>query len=122
MKKKVLYVEDNPSCLRIATIFFSRSFPQIDFDTAKTSADGLALLEANEYDLIILDFYLPDFNGDVFASKAIMDLGYDGKIIYYSSRKFQQSELPVYVEKAYYKPLNRKKFVKMIQESLDVNK
>lgn len=59
--QRILYVEDN----HIAARLFQIKLQQEGFvvDLAKTGADGMSMLERNEYDLIALDQNVPDRSG-----------------------------------------------------------
>src|SRR3990167_3312968 len=58
---KILIIEDDHSLLEnTQTQFMKLGF---GVDTAATAEEGLALLDINEYDSIVLDINLPDGNG-----------------------------------------------------------
>jgi DNA-binding response OmpR family regulator len=56
-----LMVDDNPEHLELC----KESLPaeEFDVDTANTGAEALRMLEANYYDIVVLDYTLPDFSG-----------------------------------------------------------
>lgn len=59
---RVLYIEDNPSNLRlVSTIFNHRK--HIELITAPTPQLGIALAQAHQPDLILLDINMPGMNG-----------------------------------------------------------
>lgn len=60
---KVLYIEDNPSNLRLLEVFF-QAWPEIEMLTALDGKAGLALAKEAEPDLILLDLHLPEMPGD----------------------------------------------------------
>lgn len=58
--KTVLLVDDNKNILRIAEIALSQEF---DVYTAETGRGGIALAEAKDPDLIVLDVRMPELDG-----------------------------------------------------------
>jgi signal transduction histidine kinase len=60
--RKVLYIEDNPSNLKMVEHLLSRR-PHITLLSALNPTLGLELAAAHQPDLILLDIQLPDFNG-----------------------------------------------------------
>lgn len=60
--RKILYIEDNPSNLKMVEHLLSRR-PQITLLSALNPTLGLELAAAHQPDLILLDIQLPDFNG-----------------------------------------------------------
>ena len=73
---RVLYIEDNPSNLRlVSTIFNQRK--HIELLTAPTPQLGIALAQAHQPDLILLDINMPGMSGyevlDVFKSDPLLD-------------------------------------------------
>ena len=61
MKKKILVIEDETLMNR--TIEFQLKKDGYEVDTALDGKSGIAKIEANPYDLIILDIMLPYVNG-----------------------------------------------------------
>lgn len=59
-KPKVLYVEDNSIYLNLFNLIFTR---YMDITTADKGSKALELLQTKAFDVIILDYELPDFNG-----------------------------------------------------------
>lgn len=61
MGKRVLYIEDNPdNMLLVQRALESRGFKLLQ---AKSGAQGVAMAESEEVDLILLDINLPDIDG-----------------------------------------------------------
>jgi len=58
----ILYIEDNPTNMRLVEKFL-QSFPLIALKTAVTAEIGLAAVDKEPIDLILLDINLPDMNG-----------------------------------------------------------
>ncbi|MEK7651960.1 MAG: response regulator transcription factor [Patescibacteria group bacterium] len=59
---KILLIEDEPAIAKI--ISSALKYERINVDIAKCGNAGLRMAVANKYDLIILDYKLPDKNGD----------------------------------------------------------
>lgn len=62
MRRKVLYIEDNPSNLKLVTQLLGRR-PDIELLAASTPVQGIALALAGAPELILLDINMPDMNG-----------------------------------------------------------
>ncbi|HIJ00453.1 MAG: two-component system, OmpR family, response regulator ResD [Candidatus Methanomethylophilaceae archaeon] len=60
-KFKLLIIEDNPAHLELMVNHLSNDIFEID--TAMTKAEALEKAIKKDYDLIIIDYYLPDGNG-----------------------------------------------------------
>lgn len=61
-KCKVLYVEDNPSNIRLLQQIFVR-YPQLELDIAEEAFLGIYKARSNNPDLVILDINLPGMDG-----------------------------------------------------------
>ena len=60
----VLYIEDNIDDQLILRRILKNSIKaEIKFDTAETAEEGLAKINSNQYDLVFLDYRLPDKTG-----------------------------------------------------------
>ncbi|MBW3635735.1 MAG: PAS domain S-box protein [Armatimonadetes bacterium] len=59
----VLYIEDNPSNLRLVEQVLARR-PHLRLVSTMQGSDGLELARQQQPDLILLDLHLPDINGD----------------------------------------------------------
>jgi PAS domain S-box-containing protein len=62
-KRVLLYIEDNPSNIRLITRILARR-PEIELLCAETGALGLMMAREHCPDLILLDLHLPDSHGD----------------------------------------------------------
>ncbi len=68
VKKKVLLcIDDDKSGLLIRQIFLQSH--GYDVLIASNVRDGLAMFEREKVDAVVLDYYLPDMNGDVLAEE-----------------------------------------------------
>lgn len=67
MMKRILIIDDDEElCEELSEILKEEGF---DTDCAFTPADGEHLLKANKYDILILDFKLPQMSGIDFLKK-----------------------------------------------------
>lgn len=66
MSLKLLYVEDNKD---LSQTLADKLEPQFKTDVAETCHKGLDLAESFDYDLIILDYFLPDSSGLQFCKR-----------------------------------------------------
>ncbi|MCR5743086.1 MAG: response regulator transcription factor [Lachnospiraceae bacterium] len=64
MMKKILMVEDDPQIRELVADYFQeKSGGELNIDVARTGTEGLARLEEENYDLVLLDVMLPGVNG-----------------------------------------------------------
>lgn len=63
LTRRVLYIEDNPSNAELATRAVQGS-PGTSLVIASRGEEGLALLTAEPFDLVLLDLHLPDLSGE----------------------------------------------------------
>ena len=68
--KKVLIVEDHPIVSDSLFRLVSESFDNIICIHAATGSKGLAYLNSNHFDIVLLDINLPDISGIEFCSQA----------------------------------------------------
>ncbi len=62
--KKILMVEDDPQIRELVADYFQeKSGGELNIDVARTGTEGLARLEEENYDLVLLDVMLPGVNG-----------------------------------------------------------
>lgn len=66
---RVLVVEDEPSICRALNIALARA--GFDCTTAQTGEVAAALLQHRKFDLLVLDFRMPDMKGDVICHLAL---------------------------------------------------
>ncbi|MEY4875430.1 MAG: hypothetical protein RL708_579 [Bacteroidota bacterium] len=59
--KKILLVEDNEINRRVTTKFLLKW--NLDVDTANNGLEAIAKVEAEQYDLILMDIHMPEMNG-----------------------------------------------------------
>lgn len=62
----ILYIEDNTE---LASTVKEKLMPKYNVETVTTGQDGLKKIENKEYDLVIVDYYLPDLNGVLICKK-----------------------------------------------------
>ena len=58
---RILVVDDNPENLQLLKTLLGRTMLQID--TAESGVEGIRLAAANAYDIIILDYMMPEMDG-----------------------------------------------------------
>lgn len=61
MNSKILYIEDEPDLIELATSFFEDE--DLPIDHCSKFKDALELIKKNRYEVIISDVQLPDGNG-----------------------------------------------------------
>jgi DNA-binding response OmpR family regulator len=78
----VLMVDDNPEHIELC----KESLPADEFEVevAMTGGEAMRKLEANFYDIVVLDYTLPDFTG-LELLKRIKGKGYDLPIVFVSA-------------------------------------
>jgi len=74
-KPKVLLIDDNLDMLLIGQRIFSRA--GYNFVSARTGKEGLEKIVAEEPDVIILDYMLPDINGTQFIKSVATEQEFD---------------------------------------------
>lgn len=60
---KVLVIEDNPDDADIIKMYLTRSRDAFNVEHVSTGEEGLKKIRKNIYDIILLDYILPDMNG-----------------------------------------------------------
>ena len=61
MLKRILIVDDEPDLLRVTALILKN--PGHEILTATTGQEAMDMIQDQEFDLILLDFYLPDISG-----------------------------------------------------------
>jgi len=79
---KVLMVDDNVEHVNLCTEYLPRD--EFSLEAAYTATDALVKLKAKSYDIIILDYALPDMNG-IDLLKKIKPLGVKAPIVFVSA-------------------------------------
>jgi DNA-binding response OmpR family regulator len=75
---RILMVDDNIEHIRLCREYLPEE--EFEFHQALSFADGLNKLQDEEYDLVVLDYDLPDGNG-VELFRRMQELGIGGKVI-----------------------------------------
>jgi CheY-like chemotaxis protein len=70
---KILVIDDSPLVLRFVEQVLGRAFPDLAVITVETGQEGLDCVREFKPELILLDYVLPDFNGDSFCSALVND-------------------------------------------------
>ncbi|HTD64963.1 MAG TPA: response regulator [Candidatus Limnocylindria bacterium] len=63
MKRRILFVDDEPALLRLYQAIFQREREEWQMDFVETGAQALQLLQSNHYDAIVSDMRMPQING-----------------------------------------------------------
>lgn len=72
---KILIVEDDPMVAQINSQFIEKIDPQASVEIAQNVTEAMAVLEAKEIGLLLLDIYMPEENGLNFL-KYVREQGY----------------------------------------------
>jgi len=70
----VLYVDDEPSLLEIASIYLAETYPDIVCETAISAHIALDLVREKHFDAIVSDYQMPGMDGIAFLN-ALRDAG-----------------------------------------------
>ena len=89
--KNVLVVEDND--IESSQIVKFLKDDRIEVDLAETGKDALAAIKEKDYDCIILDFTLPDFDGHELLEEVSHIKNESSPVIIYSAKDFSKEEL-----------------------------
>jgi DNA-binding response OmpR family regulator len=79
-----LRVDDNVDSCDLIELLLHRSISDLRLDTASDGLQAIKLLEENEYDLYILDYWLPDIDG-VELCRRIREKDPSTPIIFYTA-------------------------------------
>lgn len=123
--KKLLIVDDEPAILEIMTSELKYLLKDFEVHSTLSSKEALALIEINEYDLVSLDYRMPDLNGMEIVSKVreqmgsqspqfIMVTGEDIKLpsesgIKVFSKPFDCAEISTYIQELVTRTLEAKR-------------
>jgi len=85
-KRRILYIEDHADTRELVTLVLQ----QKDFEvtTGSTVADGVALAEGGQFDLYLLDSWLPDGSG-LDLCKSIRVFDQTTPILFYSAAAYE---------------------------------
>jgi len=84
--KRILYVDDDEAMLRIVSATLPR-LAGVDVVTATTGAHALALLAGGRFDLILLDYELPDFDGADLCAEIRLRIGASIPVVFLSGHE-----------------------------------
>jgi DNA-binding response OmpR family regulator len=60
---RILFVDGDEDCCQMMSIIFKMTDQNLAFVSAGTADEALSLIEAQKFDLYILDYWLPDATG-----------------------------------------------------------
>jgi two-component system KDP operon response regulator KdpE len=84
--KRILYVDDDEAMLRIVAATLPR-LAGVDVVTAATGAHALALLGKSRFDLVLLDYELPDFDGADLCAEIRVRIGATVPVVFLSGHE-----------------------------------
>jgi putative nucleotidyltransferase with HDIG domain len=71
MKKRILFVDDEPSMLELFRLLFKPMESEWDVDFARGGLEGLALMEKEPFQVVITDMNMPGMNGAQFLNEVM---------------------------------------------------
>jgi two-component system response regulator GlrR len=85
-QKRILYVDDDEAMLRIVAATLPR-LAGVEVVTATSGAHGLALLGEQRFDLVLLDYELPDIDGADLCAEVRMRIGPGTPVVFLSGHE-----------------------------------
>ena len=82
---RILVIDDEPGLLVLLTKMLTRIGAETE--TAQSGTEGLSLLEAGSFDLLILDLMLPDIDGFAVLEQIRQDVRFDSMPVLILSAK-----------------------------------
>jgi len=122
---KVLVIDDNEFNLKVAKGFLKLS--QIDADIAFSAKEGIELIKANDYNLVFMDYMMPEMDG-IEAISLIRKLGskFAGLKIIATTAKFGSSAKEMFLSNGFDdfmpKPLNITEIERVLKTWLPADK
>ncbi len=122
-RRRVLVVDDDPQIVELFEDFLSRD-ERFEVKTAGTGYDAGMLTESFRPDLIILDYMLPDVNGNVVCQRVRQNPELNGTKIVIVSGVVKQDEIDHLLEAGadefVKKPFNMEKLLQRIESLLEL--
>jgi len=84
--KRILYVDDDEAMLRIVAATLPR-LAGVEVVTATTGSHALALLGKSGFDLILLDYELPDYDGADLCAEIRLRVGASVPLVFLSGHE-----------------------------------
>jgi DNA-binding response OmpR family regulator len=84
--KRILYVDDDEAMLRIVSATLPR-LAGVEVVTATTGTHALALLGTQAFDLVLLDYELPDFDGAELCAEIRLRIGASVPVVFLSGHE-----------------------------------
>ncbi len=84
--KRILYVDDDEAMLRIVAATLPR-LAGVEVVTATTGNHALALLGDGRFDLVLLDYELPDFDGAELCAEIRLRVGATTPVVFLSGHE-----------------------------------
>ncbi len=121
-KKKVLLVDDVKLFIELEKTFFQRK-DTIEVLTAASGRQALEIVEAERPDLVYMDLYMPEMNGDA-CCRIIKESGSDIPVVMVTSAGSKEDRercLAAGCDEIITKPINRANFLSVAKKYLDVH-
>lgn len=116
MNRKILYIEDEPDLIELATSFFEDE--KLPIDHCSSVKDAINLIKQNQYDVIISDVQLPDGNGHELFDIIKRDSLFSGKFILVTGNLHSGREANHRYDQVIYKPIDFFGLIDIVRRSL----
>jgi CheY-like chemotaxis protein len=110
---RILVIDDDPALLRLVTVILDSG--DYSVETANGGAAGLAALEHELPDLIILDLSMPGIDGRQFYRLA-RERGYSGPVMLFSAYNVDRAQRELGAEASIEKPFDPEMLIDKVGE------
>ena len=94
---KILIIDDNKDILQLFEILLSSTGQEVD--TVNNGKQGLEMILANEYDLVLLDITMPEFSGFSVVDRLLGSEKWEkNKILFFTAASISDIELKKWFE------------------------
>lgn len=116
MNRKILYVEDEPDLIELASSFFEDE--HLPIDHCSRVKDALDLIKNNNYDIIISDVQLLDGNGHDLFDIIKREKLFSGKFILVTGNINAGRDLYSRYDQVIYKPIDFSGLIEIVKSQL----